>query len=133
MGADNYFGRSHFLSWLCCKRSFTALSHQLLGPRSHCKRCVAEGFSFSSTGNAKAGHLQEQRWIHDPWPALCSQKSDRQRSGADLYSWRPSAPDAARLPLHVLLLQRLRRESVSSQFGVHGSVGELPAWHHVWS
>ena len=48
-----------------------------------------------------------------------------------LHPWRSDSPDDARLPLHGLLPQRLRHESVPGQPRIRGPVGELPSWRHV--
>src|ERR1700736_1046289 len=52
--------------------------------------------------------------------------------GADFYSRWIDPPDDARLPLHGLLPQRLRDESVSGEPWVRGAFGQLPDGNYVW-
>ena len=52
-------------------------------------------------------------------------------SGADLCSWRPATADDARLPLHVLLPQRVCGKSVSGQPRLCGAFSQLPAGRNV--
>ena len=59
------------------------------------------------------------------WPAAAKKPGDHLRA------WRAAAADAARLALHGLLQQRLRRESVSRQSRLRRAVGELPARHRL--
>src|SRR2546429_6693394 len=48
-----------------------------------------------------------------------------------VHARRLAPPNDARLSLHAVLSQRLRRESVSRLARLRGSLGQLPYRHHV--
>src|SRR6185437_331729 len=91
--------------------SGTRISSYRFGKGIVGERCFAPKLSIGvTTDRTQTSHLQKQRRIYHPRATLFSAQSGRTRSGVDLYPWRSQPADGARLPLHVLLPQRLRRE-----------------------
>ena len=80
-----------------------------------------------AAGDADQRHRAVARRAGDSRPAV--QDGDRrgEAAGGHLRPRRSAAADAARLALHVLLLELVRRESVPRQPRLHRALGELPA------
>src|ERR1039458_9057651 len=69
------------------------------------------GFSGRAHGRAAAGCLRRRRWPADPRPTVpAARPALHTRARRGFLSWRTAAPDAARLALYVLLLQRVRAQ-----------------------
>ena len=75
-------------------------------------RIAAERFSIRPAGNSQTSCIQERRWSYASWATLSAAQQQWQSSRSGLHAWRPHPPDDARLSLHGLLSQRLRRESI---------------------
>src|SRR6202034_2827412 len=104
-------------------------------PRNDSEAGATERLSFCFTGDAEASDLPKRRRRHCARPAFSAAVSTTRReaqgSRASVYAWRAHPPDDAGLPLHGLLPQRLRGESVLGQPGIRRVVGELPTRRYV--
>ena len=96
------------------------------------RQALPADFPFQTASHAEAGDVQKRRRPGDSRPAIRPAGTKPARTGTDLHSWRAGAADDARLPLHVLLPQRLRDESIPGEPGICRALGKLPDGNHVW-
>src|SRR4029079_4463976 len=94
--------------------------------------------SHGAVGHAEESHVQGDGWIRAPWTVVRQHgeyeaRARREKTGDHLRPRRSAAPNAARVEIQRLLLQRLRVEAVSGEPRVHCAVGELPAGDWVWA
>src|SRR5207247_4117413 len=94
--------------------------------RSHSRR-----LSYSAAGHASQSGLQIKRWTDDSRPAVRETGTIREETRSHLRPRWTATANATRLALLRLLLERVRRESVSGQSGLGGAVGELPPWNRI--
>ena len=90
-----------------------------------------QDFPSSQLITPRAGDVQGGRRPRNPRSAVQDRERRGAASGARLRARRAAAADAARLALHGLLRERLRREPVPRQPRLHRAVGELPSRHRL--
>src|SRR5882672_340412 len=90
---------------------------------------MAEGFYFdSSVGGRGSSHLQGGGRSRAARTGFCAEKFEARRKAPRPHfsARRTNPPNAARLALHVLLLELLCHESVSREPRIHRLGAELP-------
>src|ERR1700675_2546110 len=113
--------------------SADAICRHLARTRDDREKCAAGRLPLGPTGHTKTGNLQSRRRLGNPRAVVRAEDGGTGATpGADFYSRRINPPNDSRLPLHGLLPQRLRDESVSGEPWVRGAVGQLSDGHYVW-
>src|SRR5207237_5316978 len=77
-------------------------------------------------------HLPRRGRPNAERPTIHACRGERQSSRLVVHARRADPPYDAGLPLHRLLSQRLRGESVSGEPRICSALSELPIGHHVW-
>src|SRR6266545_7721619 len=95
------------LSRLNCDIAIDALSRHAERSRIDREERGPAGVSGSAARRAKTGRVQKRGRTRNSRPAVCSEKPDGARTGADFHARRSNPADAARMALHAVLLQRL--------------------------
>ena len=102
------------------------------GERRACSRPTA----YRRTCRRRARHAGSRSSSRRPTASRCTDSCSRRRrpgaaAGAGLRARRTAAADAARLALHGLLRERLRREPIPRQSRLHRPLGQLSPRHRL--
>ena len=101
--------------------------------RRACGRSRARGVPRGAARHARTGDVPGERRRGDPRRNCSSRPVATRASRRSSTFTAAAAADAARMALHGLLRERLRRESVPREPWLHRAVGQLPARHRLRS